>query len=72
MDININPNIVNEMENMTDEELHTISLRRGGKFNRYTKEALAAQYILHERSGCFSSYAKKRLGMGEMRGVKLG
>ena len=51
----INDSLIRTMESKTDDELRNISVCRGGRYNRYTKEALAAQTVLHERSGCFLS-----------------
>ena len=56
--ITASDSLLREMETKSDDELKKISLERGGRYNRYTKQAIAAQIILHDRSGCFSDYGR--------------
>ena len=47
-----------DMERLPEEEIRKISLQRNQTNKCYTSEALLAQNILHERSGCFQDYQR--------------
>lgn len=52
---------MDEMEELDDNQLHEISLERGGRRNKYTRDALRAQKILYRRKQCgMSKDSQKR------------